>query len=492
MNVKKIYFFKKAFIAFIAIFVMACSSDFQTVNEPFEISDLLSDEADFAGKQSAMLFELSDNVVVSPEEATSVSEKFLNSQNSRKINSKNFSIQTIREGHDPLVYIFNYADGGFTIVSACRDFFPILAFSEDNSFIIEEEMGGVTDWLKEIEFSIKNSNSFDDGTKSSIAAMWKCFEDSEDDVPIILKRNDAESALLSRLSYLKSQYGYLGFTIFERLSNSQSYFGNYPSLWSGLCSVANAYSSPTNYTIVGLKFDLVGKHTQYGPLLSTQWNQGYPFNYLNNGTSIGCLPVAMAQVMRYHQWPANFNWINMPNSYNGTNASAIINSDLPSLMQNIRSALGMVSGQTGAYVSDAKIAFQNYGYTVTQSSHYIHDVRLEILNNNRPVLMTGHDASVGHAWVCDGIHTTYVNISYFVEYMVDYKYGSYTYSIPSGQPTPTNPGNAANASGTVEYTYFHMNWGWGGSRDAWFLNNDIDLPGQGNYNTSRINLYIKR
>lgn len=42
-----------------------------------------------------------------------------------------------------------------------------------------------------------------------------------------------------------------------------------------------------------------------GPLMTTQWNQTYPYNRrLPNGyTYTGCGPTAMAQVMRFHEWP---------------------------------------------------------------------------------------------------------------------------------------------------------------------------------------------
>lgn len=502
MKTKNFFFFKKLFTALIALFIMSCSNDLLTGIESLDIFEHLSNEADLKGKDTELFAELSDNPVVSQEEATCIAAKFLGSQTKRKLDTEKFSNKAItdsKDGNNPLMYALNCAEGGYVIVSASRNYYPILAYSEENSFELKENVGGLKVWLNETEVAIKNSNLLDDKKKSSIRSMWKCFEVAEEedhDINIMLRRYDPGTEMASRMNYLRNQYAGQGWYTFLQLSNAQSYFGSYPALWSSLCSVANAYGSPTNYTIVGLKYDLVGVHSQVGPFLSTQWNQGYPFNYLNNGNALGCAVVAMAQLMRFHQWPTNFNWSGMPNSYTGSNASAIINSDLPSLMQNIRNALGMTNGQTTISITDVKNTLQNtYGYIVTQANHNLYDVRNEILNNNRPLYMRGDDGVAGHAWVCDGVQTTYTHISYFVEYMVNYRYNDYTYSIPAGLPTPANPGVAQNASGTNEYTYFHMNWGWGGTMNDWFLNNDIYLPntpGQYNFVLNRANLYIRR
>ena len=493
MKSKHFSFCKKAFTALFTLFIMACSNDLQTGIKSLEISEILFEEADLNGNAFAKFAELTDNTIVSPAEAIDIAEKFFNTQTTRKLNTKNVSVESFGEDNHPLMYIVNFEEGGFIIVCATKNYYPILAFSEKNSFAFEEDMGGVVVWLKETEEAIKYSCYFDDKRKSSINTMWKYFDTSEDDISneIHIRRYDPGSEMASRINYLKSQYGGQGWNTFVPLSNAQSYFGVYPALWSGLCSVANAYGSPTNYTIVGLKYDMMGVQT--GPLLSTLWGQGYPFNYLNNGGSLGCTVVAMAQLMRFHQWPTNFNWIGMPD--NDSNPIDVINSDLPALMQNIRNSMGMTPGQTNATITQVKNAFQNtYGYIVTQASHNFYDVMNEILNNNRPIYMRGSEinSGVGHAWVCDGVQTTYVHIYYFVEYMVNYKYGDYTYSIPGGLPTPANPGLAQNASDPNEYTYFHMNWGWKGSKNDWFFNNDIYIPSQGNYSVDRQNLYVRR
>ena len=66
------------------------------------------------------------------------------------------------------------------------------------------------------------------------------------------------------------------------------------------------------------------EHTEIytkGPLLNTEWYQTGGFNddlpYIScNGSNFqvyaGCVPIAMAQVMKYYQHPTNYNWSAMP------------------------------------------------------------------------------------------------------------------------------------------------------------------------------------
>ena len=58
-------------------------------------------------------------------------------------------------------------------------------------------------------------------------------------------------------------------------------------------------------------------------LLQTQWSQGCGYNNLMpycNDPDIAIrrlldkVATAMAQVMKYHNYPTNYNWANMPNS----------------------------------------------------------------------------------------------------------------------------------------------------------------------------------
>ena len=97
-----------------------------------------------------------------------------------------------------------------------------------------------------------------------------------------------------------------------------------------------------------------------GPLMNTLWYQTGVFNddlpsITCNGYSFqinaGCVPIAMAQVMKYYQYPTNYNWASMPLTY-GTTTTANFIKDIHDAIRNV------YSGQptydcNGTYVSNS-------------------------------------------------------------------------------------------------------------------------------------------
>ena len=63
--------------------------------------------------------------------------------------------------------------------------------------------------------------------------------------------------------------------------------------------------------------------TAVSPLIATNWNQTAPFNNLcpgsgNTKSAVGCVATAMAQVMKYHNWPTTGTGSYSYYCYNGT------------------------------------------------------------------------------------------------------------------------------------------------------------------------------
>ncbi len=217
------------------------------------------------------------------------------------------------------------------------------------------------------------------------------------------------------------------------------------------------------------------------PLIQTQWNQApyvnamcpYDYDY-NENTVTGCPATAMSQIMRFWEYPssgtgfhsyshskygtlsANFgtttyDWASMPNTINSTNNS------VATLMYHCGVAVEMeynvsAEGGSGSYViidaynrypetQTVEYALPTYfGYDNTiqglERANYSDDEWISIikaeLDAGRPVQYAGYGQG-GHTWVCDG-----------------YQNG----------------------------TYFHMNWGWGGYYDGYFLLDALN-PGSG-------------
>ncbi len=215
------------------------------------------------------------------------------------------------------------------------------------------------------------------------------------------------------------------------------------------------------------------------PLLNTTWDQSpyyndlcpYDYNY-NELTVTGCPATAMAQIMKFWNYPesgtgyhsynsqnygtlsANFgattyNWNAMPNNINGPNTA------IATLMFHCGVAVEMQygvaeTGGSGGYVIESQspvqhcceYAFKTYfGYKNTlqglvrddfNDATWIQKIKTD-LDAGRPVQYAGFGQGGGHTWVCDGYDNN---------------------------------------------NYFHMNWGWSGIYNGFYSLNNLS-PGTG-------------
>ena len=226
----------------------------------------------------------------------------------------------------------------------------------------------------------------------------------------------------------------------------------------------------------------VGSHDTYpiGPLLTTTWNQRYPYNaFCPNGSVTGCVATAMAQVMYYTEthsenstsatteeipsyiWKYNntnyllqaipadspLNWGDMLPDYSGGNSTDSQRNAVAALMKYCGYSVKMNYGSTSsAHISDVVYALRTYfGYAETTqyksrsfySFAYWTDLIYNELKEGRPVLYGGQSADNGHAFVCDG-----------------YQYENNT-------------------------DLFHINWGWGGLSDGYYVLSVLNPDDQG-------------
>ena len=250
--------------------------------------------------------------------------------------------------------------------------------------------------------------------------------------------------------------------------------------------------------------------TAVSPLIRTQWGQGYPFNdscpydenaYKTNYHSpAGCVATAMAQILKFWNWPAkgigfrtyyasnystqhacfekaSYDWSNMTNSY--SNSSSIQEKRaVAQLMYHCGVSVEMSYGtnSSGAYTYLTDYQMTTYNYTdartalmrcfgcdtvlgfkrndYTDSNQWINMLKTE-LDAGRPILYSGSNPKSGHAFVCDGYDTYY---------------GKY---------------------------YFHINWGWTGTSDGYFFISALDPINQGTggsesgYNMNQNALFVR-
>lgn len=201
----------------------------------------------------------------------------------------------------------------------------------------------------------------------------------------------------------------------------------------------------------GQSVQVAYEHTAVRPLLATQWAQKWPYNQLcPNNSATGCVATAMAQVMKYFEWPQAetsaipayssnaelpptfFEWGSMLNGYGG-DESTRSQEAVARLMQYCGWAVQMTYGSSSSAFSELIAAAMHrfFGYDggvrLVYRSDYTfadwHALICEELEKGRPVIYGGSRSSISHQFVCDGY----------------------------------------DGEG-----FFHINWGWGGLSDGWF------------------------
>lgn len=215
--------------------------------------------------------------------------------------------------------------------------------------------------------------------------------------------------------------------------------------------------------------------TPVAPLLTTKWNQDKYYNGRcpedNAGPGqrayAGCVPTAMGQVMNYYRWPntgtgsysyldstygtqtanfaaTNYHWDEMPVQLTTFDSSLAI------LLYHLGVSVDLKYGPNGSGMYNHKAAYSlktyfkyspetQYMYRDTTVHLNWKQIVLKHLDRKMPMYYAGWSDTIyvsGHAFVCDGYSDT---------------------------------------------TFFHFNWGWGGSYDNYF-NLDGLNPGGSDFN----------
>ena len=412
---------------------------------------------------------------VSQEDALNVACTFHSQQyggvagvQSRQLSSQASLISDAK--NSPLAYVVNHKGGGWTMVSATKEYYPILAYSETHSFPLEQIINneGLNLWLDEISQAIQSYQKFDAQTTSQIALEWlKYTPQTLHSVNSGLPSGNSHEAIMcrNRLKELNETYRQDGWS-FTTLSSIQQV--NIPQR---IYDTANQYSTPYEYTIVGIK-EIIVQQIE-GPFTTTLWSQGDGYNQLCPDNCVaGCVPIAMAQIMKFHRYPSLFNWGDMLDN-KPTYASQYLIADIG---KNIHVQYGVT--ESSAKLSDAKMGFQTYGYRVIQKTHNDKEVADELVRSKSPVFMVGK-SETGHAWVCDGYTKRSIEYDLYAEYVNNGRYDNLGLS---------HIDNPDGFGGTTYPASFHMNWGWGGMYNGWFHHAkpapDMD------FSQTRKNLYV--
>ncbi|MCR4843899.1 MAG: C10 family peptidase [Bacteroidales bacterium] len=414
-----------------------------------------------------------DLLNLSAEDAKTVATLFVRKNPSTKTNGVRIVKEVIPiygEDSDILMYAINFTDG-YIIISATTNYYPILAIIDHGSFSITANSGQEL-LLNEIKAEVAQSKI----TPIKDAGLfWEDYRSTSS-----IQGPTTKSAT----EYYSMLNSYLG----EWLNDGGNVYylkqkpDNMPDeMYEAFCEEARIempWDYPyMDYAIITEKYCTVT--TSYGPLLQTFWDQhgngdGTGINYnsaVPNNMDLGCVTVAVGQIMRCFEYPPQaYNWNIMPNRTS--------NAELSSFLATLRTQL-KVDNNGASSIQKAKKTLQDYGYSVRLQKHEATDVCTS-LSHNRPVYMRGEDPNkdTGHAWVCDGYLSSYNYYEYhlflvrkingelkdFIDWMTDRVY----FWGPS---------------------FFHMNWGWGGSHNGYYLDNKIQVK-PGKYTDNRKDLII--
>jgi hypothetical protein len=312
----------------------------------------------------------------------------------------------------PVYYIFNMSEKGFVIISADDVIVPVLAYSSEGIYSEENPAPQFTAWMGQYARQIS----------------------------------------------------------FARKTNANP-FPSTISAWNQLLNAGASSLLPQK----GIQ--------DVEPMITSNWNQPFPYNEMcpadpagSNGHAIvGCVPVAMGQIMYYYRWPDHgkgsytyfdstygtqhvsfdstwYRWNNMRNSV------TISDSGIAQLLYHLGVSVDLKYGpsSSGMYNHKAAYALRTYFKYSPQTSYVYRDsttlnwdsLIIAHLDRKMPLYYAGWSVPNinGHAFVCDG-----------------YQGGD----------------------------YFHFNFGWSGSDNGYYYLDNL-TPGGNNFNLAQeliINIY---
>ena len=163
----------------------------------------------------------------------------------------------------------------------------------------------------------------------------------------------------------------------------------------------------------------VGDTTVVGPLITSKWGQGWPYNKDCPHTWVsvvaGCVAVAMSQIMNYYKWPTDsFDWDNILDYYD-SNSTAEQRAAVAKLVHECGVAVEMHYGTAVSVANTHNVptALKNvYGYSSTiadldrnrANEEYWIEMLKQEFDARRPVYHDGYleDLRTGHAFIVDG------------------------------------------------------------------------------------------
>lgn len=219
------------------------------------------------------------------------------------------------------------------------------------------------------------------------------------------------------------------------------------------------------------------------PLLKTEWSQQAPYNNkCDNGNSpAGCVPVATAQIMAYFKKPYTTQyWDELTVSSKVSILNTSLSDRVSTLLRTVGSGVDVSYSPSGsgADFEDAASYLKSVGINCTFIDNINTNTIQSSLNASKPVMLAGRRNNPfpfvytdGHAWIVDGHFSFnyYAVTSYYELYMPDL----YPNNVSdSDWQNCLNTDPLWTDAAWRNTTYYHINWGWGGTSNGYYT--DVD------------------
>jgi hypothetical protein len=370
------------------------------------------------------------------------------------------NVVPIKDASDrTLMYAVNY-DDGYAIVSATKNYHPVLAVVDHGTYT-GEKIGTGQDVLMN-EYMVATEAAMD-GEISVDKSVWSEYEEVPFQFTPQTKVSDEYNDVVNQYTGEWYQAGYNIYRLNQKPENMPD------DMYAEFCENASFYDRP-DHDYMRCSFiieDIYDDVSYAGPLCQSGWGQKAPYNSaLQNPDvmSLGCATIAETLVMSAIEYPTYICWPLLT-----AGAPGVCNSHLASFLAEVRTSIGGDPIYGGATLSDVRYSMKfDYLYdedngwalnVVNHTNAYI----TPSLNEGIPIIMSGADntSGLGHVWVCDGYRSTIDCTRYAL------------YVIPmSGEITELQEiENREIYQGST--FFYHMNWGFYGQCDGYYLDNNI-------------------
>lgn len=387
---------------------------------------------------------------LSEADATVVAERFARGWaegGRRAVATRSGHLETIADTDGaPFAYVVNFDGGGFCIVGATKENYPVLAYDERSSLTIGGNGSGIADW---IDYTVEAAKYRTAEEAAAIARQWADYEA----LPVTQASYYDDPVRFAVFNDMINSFDPMTSAVFplQFLLDNPSSDHVPDDILRNARTLADQKSCPYRYFIIERINKVITTH--FGPLLQTQWGQWHHNSLViaeHPDCPTGCAAVAAAQIMNYYRKPEKY--------WNGEKT-------LDNLLYDLGKSFKIEYKRTGsgAERSDVIKGLNNdFDYIATEHIYS----RVNMTTVRMPLWISAKDKLSGdrHSWICDGVQHQEQWYEYRMYYMVS-KNGTYSYET-DGITYLSNPSEPVAALAP----YLHMNWGWRGTGDGWFRN----------------------